>query len=114
MSLATELETPTSLTDRGELTQAEFEKAKERLLSEHVTGASQATEARPSPPPLEGKGTGPKQLLLIAILSTIAVVFSWISAVLNSSPISSLALALFTVASTLNWIEFSKRRAVES
>ena len=60
------------------------------------------------PPPLPEEGRS-KQYLLIAMFSAVPVAFSAGSAILDPSPISLLACALFTVASTLNWIQFSKR-----
>ncbi|NNC89604.1 MAG: SHOCT domain-containing protein, partial [Akkermansiaceae bacterium] len=44
MSFASELENLASLWDRGDLSQAEFEKAKERLLSGEVPEVSPTTE----------------------------------------------------------------------
>lgn len=105
MSIAQELETLISLRDRGELTHAEFGIAKERLLSGDVRDALQAAEKEPPADPKERK---PKQTLLIAILSTIAAAFAAGSAILDPSPLSLLAFALFAVASTLNWIQVSK------
>ena len=110
MPIASDLERLVSLRDRGDLSQAEFEKAKERLLSVEVTGASQASETNPPPLPKEGEGGMPQRYLLIATLSTIAAACSAGSAIIDPSPISLVAFALFTVAATLNWIEFSKRR----
>lgn len=105
MSIAQELEKLTSLRDRGDLTDAEFGIAKERLLSGDVRDASQTAETE-LPPALKEKR--PKQWLLIAILSTIAAAFAGGSAILDPSPISLSAFALFTVGSTLNWIQVSK------
>lgn len=110
MPIASDLEKLVSLRERGDLSQAEFDKAKERLLSEEVTGASPATETNEPLFPETTKGGRPNRSLLIAFLSTIAAAFSGGSAVIDPSPIALVAFALFTVAATLNWIEFLKRR----
>ncbi|MFT4548876.1 MAG: hypothetical protein ACI9MB_002844 [Verrucomicrobiales bacterium] len=110
MTIASDLEKLVLLRDRGDLSQPEFEKAKERLLSGEVTGVSPATETNQPALPDEVEGGRPKHTLLIAILSTIAAAFSTGSAVIDPSPLSLLAFVGFTVASTLNWIVFSKRR----
>ena len=103
MSIAQELEKLVSMRDCGDLTHAEFEIAKERLLSGDVRDASQAAEKEPPSHPKERK---PKQTLLIAIFSTIAAAFAAGSAIF--SPLSLIVFALFAVASTLNWIQVSK------
>ena len=109
MPIASDLEKLVSLRDGGDLSQAEFEKAKERLLSGDVPGVSPSTERNQSALSQEGQGGKRKHTLLIAILSTIAAALSGAAAVIGSSPIGLVAFALFTVAATLNWVEFSKR-----
>jgi len=110
MPIASDLEKLVLLRDSGDLTQAEFEAAKARLLSGQVEGVSPAPE-RTQPPFPEGIEQGkPKHTLLVAILSTIAAALSGGSAAINPSPLKLLAFSLFTVAATLNWIVFSKRR----
>lgn len=49
------------------------------------------------------------QSLLIAILSTIAMVFSGIFAGLKPAPLKLVAFAGFTIAATLNWVKYSSR-----
>ena len=111
MQLGTELEKLTSLRNQGDLSPAEFDAAKTRLLSGEVMGASQAAEADAPPLPAEGKRGGPKQHhLLIAILSTIVATFSAGSVVIAPGPISLLAFSLFAFAAALNWMEFFKGR----
>jgi|TARA_B110000305_G_scaffold65627_1_gene73367 hypothetical protein len=110
MPIVSDLEKLALLRDRGDLSQAEFEKAKERLLSGEVPGVSPSTERNQPLIAQEGQGCKPKHTLLIAILSTIAAALMAGSAAINPSPLKLLAFALFTVAATLNWIEFSKRR----
>ena len=110
MPIASDLEKLVSLRDSGDLSQAEFETAKERLLSGEVAGVSPATDRNQPPLAEEGQGGKPKHTLLIAILSTIAAALMAGSAAINPSPLKLLAFALFTVAATLNWIVFSKRR----
>lgn len=110
MPIVSDLERLALLRDSGDLSQAEFEKAKERLLSEEVTGVSPSTERNQPPLAQEGQGGKPKHTLLIAILSTIAAALMAGSAAINPSPLKLLALALFIIAATLNWIVFSKRR----
>jgi hypothetical protein len=109
MTIASDLEKLVLLRDRGDLSLAEFEIAKERLLSGEVTGISPATETNKPPLPEEVEGGKPKHTLLIAILSTIAAALMAGSAAMNPSPLKLLAFALFIVAATLNWIVFSKR-----
>ena len=48
--------------------------------------------------------------LATAILSTIAVVLSGAYATLNPTTLKTIALVLFTIACTLNWVEYTKRR----
>ena len=48
--------------------------------------------------------------LATAILSTIAILLSGASAILNPTTLKVIALVLFTVACTLNWVEYTKRR----
>jgi tRNA A37 threonylcarbamoyladenosine synthetase subunit TsaC/SUA5/YrdC len=110
MSITTDLEKLVSLRDSSDLSEAEFEKAKERLLSGEVTGVSPSTERNQPPLAQEGEGGKPKHTLLIAILSTIAAALFAGSAAINPSPLKLLAFACFTVVPTLNWIEFSKHR----
>ncbi len=50
------------------------------------------------------------QDLLIAILSTIAMMLSGGSAMIAPKPLNLIGFALFTIAATLNWVEFSKRK----
>ena len=110
MPIASDLEKLVLLRDSGDLSQAEFEKAKERLLTDEVTGASPDTERNGPSLPEEGEGAKPKQILLIAILSTIAAALSGGSAAINPTPLSVLAFAGFTIASALNWNLFAKSR----
>ena len=109
MPIASDIEKLVSLRDCGDLSQAEFEKAKERLLSGEVPGVSPSAERNQTALSHEGQGGKRKHTLLIAILSTIAAALSGGAAVIGSSPIGLVAFALFTVAATLNWVEFSKR-----
>ena len=108
MAIATDLEKLVSFRDHGDLCQAEFEKVKERLLSEEATSGSVGDETDQLPLRKQLKEDKPKRGLLIAVLSTIAAIFSAGSAVIDLSPLSLLAFALFIVASTLNWIQFIK------
>ena len=110
MPITSDLEKLVSLRDCGDLSQAEFEKAKERLLSGEVPRVSPSTERNQPPLPQGGKR---KYILLVAILSTIAAALSGGAVVIGSSPIRLAAFALFTVAATLNWVEFSKRMRKE-
>jgi|GEM_PF-1108402 hypothetical protein len=110
MSITTDLEKLASLRDQGDLSQAEFEKAKERLLSEDAIEGSQIREEDAPPLPKKGGEEKPERYLLIAVLSTIAAAFATGSAIIAPSPISLLVFGLFAVAATLNWIELSKQR----
>lgn len=110
MTIASELEKLVLLRDRGDLSQAEFEKAKEQLLAGEASEASPATYRNQPPLAEDGQEGKPKQTLLIATLSTIAAAFSAASAAINPSPLSLLAFGLFTVAATLNWIAVFKRK----
>lgn len=108
MSIVQELEKLTSLRDRGDLSQVEYEVAKERLLSGNVATTSLPADRETSPSP---KQNGSGQTLLIAILSTVAALFAAGSAVLDPTPVSFVALVLFAVASTLNWMQVSRVNA---
>ena len=110
MTIISDLEKLVSLKDSGDLSQAEFEKAKERLLSSEVTAASPATEGNQPSLTEEVEGAKPKQTLLIAILSTLAAALSAGSLAINPSPLKFLAFAFFTIGSTLHWIAFFKGR----
>lgn len=110
MPIASDLEKLVLLRDSGDLSQAEFEKAKERLLSREDPGVSPANESNRPPLPEEVKGGKSRHTLLIAILQTIAAASFAGSAAINPSPLKLLAFACLTVAATLNWIAFSKRR----
>jgi tRNA A37 threonylcarbamoyladenosine synthetase subunit TsaC/SUA5/YrdC len=110
MPIVSDLEKLALLRDSGDLSQAEFEKAKERLLSGEVTGVSPSTERNKPPQAQEDQKGKPKHTLLIAILSTVAAALMAGSAAINPSPLKLLTFALFTVTATLNWIAFSKCR----
>lgn len=114
MNITTELEKLTSLKDRGDLTQKEFEKAKERLLFCDVEGASEMDEAESLPRPKKGESNGSNHYFLIAFFSTIAVVFSGGSAAIGPNSLKLIAFAGFTVAATLNWVSFFKNWSSKS
>ena len=48
--------------------------------------------------------------LLIAVFSTVALTLSGVSALINPGPLKLLAFMLFTIAATLNWMAFSRRK----
>ncbi len=108
MNITTELEKLTSLKDLGDLTLAEFEKAKERLLFGDVNCASKVDESNSLPLPKKAEANGSNHYFLIAFLSTIAVAFSGGSAFLSPSSLKLIAFAGFTIAATLNWVAFLK------
>lgn len=108
MNITTELEKLTSLKDRGDLTQKEFEKAKERLLFCDAERAPEVDEANSLPLPKKGETNGSNHYFLIAFLSTIAVAFSGGSVALGPNSLNLIAFAGFTIASTLNWVSFFK------
>ncbi|MDB4357390.1 SHOCT domain-containing protein [Mariniblastus sp.] len=103
MNITTELEKLVSLKDRGDLSQLEFERAKERLLFGEVTDS---VDSNSLPLPKKYKESKPNHYLLIATLSTIAMAFSGVSALINPNPLSLIGFALFMIASLLNWIAF--------
>ncbi len=106
MSIATELESLSLMKERGNLTPAEFAQAKRRLLAENAAGAD--TVQRATLPLLQGKAeherTDSKHL--IAILSTVAMAFSAVSAVISPSPLKGLAFALLATACLGNWVSY--------
>jgi len=53
------------------------------------------------------------QYLLIAILSTIAMILAGGSVMIAPNPLNLIGFALFTIATTLNWVQFSKRKQME-
>lgn len=113
MPLTSDLEKLIVLRDRGDLSPAEFQKAKDRLLSGDVPEGSPASEMnRPARPEKVG-GDKPKPTLLVAILSTCAAAFSGGSAMIKPSALGALAFACFAVAATLNWALFIKGRATK-
>ena len=106
MSIASNLEKLVSLRDKGDLSQVEFEKAKERLLSgDFPDDASSQTPVRKAV-----GGENPKNTFLIAILSTISAALAIGSATIDPSPVSWLAFSGFAVASMLNWILYFKQK----
>lgn len=110
MSISTDLEKLVSLRDRGNLSPSEFEKAKERLLSEEVPDVSPIIDGNQSAVPEESEGAKPGRSRLIAVLSTVPVVFLAGSSAIDPSLLKLLALTGFTVAATLNWMVFFVER----
>lgn len=107
MSLSSELEKLISLRERGELTPAEFETAKKRLLAGGEVVA---------PPPIPE--TAPDELtdkrkkrgiqLLTAILASVAAALSAGSVLINPSPLKLIILLIWVVAATFGWIGYAK------
>ncbi|NNC88431.1 MAG: SHOCT domain-containing protein [Akkermansiaceae bacterium] len=110
MPIASDLEKLVLLRDNGDLSQAEFEKAKERLLTDEVAKETPASKGKEPSLPEESEEGKPKQILLIAILSTVAAALSGGAAAINPSPLGVLAFAGFTTAAALNWNVFAKSR----
>jgi len=108
--ITSELEKLASLRDRGDLSQAEFEKAKELLLSEENTDATLDNRSSPNNSAGERERNPLKTRLLVSILSTVSAAFAGGSAAIDPSPISLLVLALFVVASTLSWTWYARLR----
>ncbi|MGB1131307.1 MAG: SHOCT domain-containing protein [Haloferula sp.] len=115
MSIASELEKLTALRNRGDLSEAEFTKAKAVLLAgENSEGSSspptedQSESGRASPDPSLAKRRNTQ--LLIAIFATVAAIFSSISAVIAPSGLKIAILILWVVASVSGWISYQKIR----
>lgn len=102
--MTSELEKLVSLRDRGDLSQAEFEKAKALLLSNQETGAVTGHETTSE----EGKER--RTWLLVANLMTVTVALSVVSVALNPSAIKLVLVVLWTVASALAWVTYSRTR----
>ena len=105
MDIASELEKLVTLRDRNELTDIEFEKAKKILLSNGWVQESAIRRKQTGNIAAKEKTAGPTYSLQVAVLSTVALVFSAVSVAMNPSPLSFVALSLFGIASMLNWIE---------
>ena len=106
MDIASELEKLVTLRDRNELTDIEFEKAKKILLSNGWVQESAIPRNQAAKIAVKEKAVGPTYSLQVAVLSTVALVFSAIAVAMNPSPLSFIAFSLFGIASMLNWIEF--------
>lgn len=91
MQSVSNLEKLVSLEERSDFSQVEYDKAKEMLLSEGVTGASPATEVNELFLPKINKEGRSDQSLLVAFLSIIPAAFSGGSVVIYLSPISVVA-----------------------
>ena len=111
MSIVSELEKLVSLRDRGDLCQADFEKAKQRLLSEEVTSTSPAEDI--NPPRLPEKATGGKldYTLPNAIIFTITSSVWVVSLAIKPSLLGWWCFALFSITAILSWIVFFQSRA---
>ena len=106
MDIASEFEKLVTLRDRNQLTDAEFEKAKKILLSNGWVQESAIPRNQAAKIAVKEKAVGPTSSLQVAVLSTVALVFSAIAVAMNPSPLSFIAFSLFGIASMLNWIEF--------
>lgn len=101
MSITSELEKLSSLRERGDLSDAEFEQAKALLLS----GKDTASEPPPLPSgeaPAEKNNRG--MHLAIAICTTVAAVMSAISAALDPNAPSFASLLIWSGLSIYWWI----------
>ena len=105
-NLSDEIQKLNKLLNDGILTQEEFEKAKKILLSNGWVQESAIPRNQTAKIAVKEKAVGPTYSLQVAVLSTVALVFSAISVAMNPSPLSFIAFSLFGIASMLNWIEF--------
>ena len=103
MYISSELEKLTSLKERGDLTQKEFEKAKAFLLS-----------GQKLPDTALEKIKKLKSQKLAAILLTITAGLSSGSALIKPSPLHLVLVILWVVAATLCWASyFAMKKATE-
>lgn len=109
MEIGSELEKLVSLRERGELSREEFEKAKQALFFRDCLQESKVPSGKSSKPEANSNNGKSQPYLLIAVLSTVAMVFSGGSAMIGPTPLKYLAFALMATASILNWNEFLKR-----
>lgn len=103
--ITTELEKLATLRDKGDLSAEEFEQAKQILLSSaetEVSDSSQTAEGEPK--------ESPKTALIIAILSTLSVLFAAGSAMIAPTVTTLIVLGLFIVTATLSWSSYSKAK----
>ena len=106
MTISSELEKLISLRDRGDLSEEEFEKAKELALSGETPGDSPAGEEPPALPASRKKAIGTP--LLSAILLTVVVALGGGSLVLNPSPLTGLIFVIWVVAAVLAWVSLAR------
>ena len=108
MSITAELEKLISLRDQGDLSQAEFEKAKALLLS----GEEEASSPPASPPAtLAERDKKRKTQFLCAVLSTVAAALSICSAFLNPSVLKIVILLIWVTAAIFWWVSYSKLKS---
>ena len=107
MSITAELEKLISLRDQGDLSQAEFEKAKALLLS------GEEASSQPVSPPvtLAERDKKRKTQFLCAVLSTVAAALSICSAFLNPSVLKIVILLIWVTAAIFWWVSYSKLKS---
>ena len=109
MSITSELERLSAIRDRGDLSPAEFEKAKRLLLSDEGAEATPVEEPAPSPAAAHEKKR--RTMFLVAILSSVAAALSATSMIINPSPFSVGSLMMWLGLSSYWWVTLTKLKA---
>ena len=106
MSIAGELEKLSSLRERGELSDEEFQQAKALLLS-----GESAEPAPASVPDVSEKGNKERRTqFLVALLSTVAALLSGASAALDPS-LFKIGMVIFWMGLSITWwVTYSKAK----
>ena len=100
MSITTELEKLSSLKDRGDLSESEFEKAKALVLSGEKPADALAKRDKDR-----------KTQFLIAFFATLGALFSGGSLILDPSLFTAGVLIFWLGLSTAGWMSYSKAKS---
>lgn len=104
MSISAEIEKLSSLRDRGDLSPAEFEKAKAILLSDG--GMDSQPAPSPIPASLEKMIKQRETHLLCAVLTAVAAALNGVAILLNPSALKIVTMILWSVASIFWWSSY--------
>ena len=109
MSVTEELEKLVSLRDGGDLTEAEFQKAKELLLAGGEAGATVVPQLPSASPAKEEKSRTTQ--LLIGIFAALAALMSALSAMINPSPLKIASVVIWTIVAVVGWVSYVRLAA---